>query len=254
MSIDPKLATEILTSPTAEKIYADILSSPAKEASKILTDVVKTVRLVLSPLQFTATLQDALEKKISNFCQTIPQDKIQPPPLPLLGAVIEGTKYREDGDEISTLYFSLLEKAMNKDLSYMVHPAFPRLIEQLCPDEVLILHTLSELGEQIVVKQSSSKTKIEGQDFRPHFSTLSMRILTINLAYPENCEVYIDHLCDLSLIVSHNQLETITPYALIGGGLKRAKEREENLIIQRKIEFTKFGKMFIDACEKISEV
>ena len=77
---------DVFDSKTAQKIYDDGFSTPVKEGGKMLTDGVKTLRLICAPLQLTAGFQDRFEGWINRVIRKIPEERLQPVPARLGGA------------------------------------------------------------------------------------------------------------------------------------------------------------------------
>lgn len=61
MKEELEMIDKITNSKIVEKVYDDAISTPMIEVSKIGVDLIKSARLILSPLQLAATLQDRFE-------------------------------------------------------------------------------------------------------------------------------------------------------------------------------------------------
>jgi hypothetical protein len=78
---------------TIGKLYDDLLSGTAKEIGKFGTDVAKTARLILVPLQITAVFQDRVEGMLKRIQYSVPEDRQVEPPAELVGPVLEKMRY-----------------------------------------------------------------------------------------------------------------------------------------------------------------
>ena len=224
MTIGKDIA-DVLDSKTVKKVYDDGLSTPVKESGKMLTDGVKTLRLLGAPLQLAAGFKDWLEGWIDRVVRKIPKERLQPVPARLGGPVIQELQYHDDGDDITEMYLHLLKKAMDKETEDVAHPAFAKLIGLLSPDEVLMLHLLGQRTfEEHHDGQGGYEQRITLQEF------------PINkLVYPNNFKIYISHLISLDLIAFPGRPD---PKGPVGG----------STYIFR-LQLTDFGRMFVTACQ-----
>ena len=220
---------DVLDSKTAQKIYDDGFSTPVKEGGKILTDGVKTLRLLGAPLQLAAGFQDRLEGWIDRVVRKIPEERLQPVPARLAGPVIQELQYLDDGDDITEMYLHLLKKAMDKETEDVAHPAFAKLIGFLSPDEVLMLHllgqrTFEQHSESYVDNGVRCCQRITRQEFPVD-----------DLSYPNNFNTYISHLTSLDLIAFPGRPD---PKGPMGGST-----------YVFCLQLTDFGRMFVTACQ-----
>jgi hypothetical protein len=58
MPVSPEDLLKLIPKETVDRLYGDAVSGPAKEVGKLGTDAMKTMRLLLAPLQVTSALQD----------------------------------------------------------------------------------------------------------------------------------------------------------------------------------------------------
>ena len=220
---------DVLDSKTVQKIYDDVLSTPAKETGKMLTDVVKTLRLICAPLQLTAGFKDRLEGWTERFGRKIPEERLQPVPARLGGPVIQELKYLDDGDDITEMYLHLLNKAMDKETEDVAHPAFAKLIGFLSSDEVLMLHLL---GKRTFRKHLDSYVDNEGRCCQ---RITRQEFPVDDLSYPNNFNTYVSHLISLDLIAFPGRPD---PKGPIGGST-----------YVFRLQLTDFGRMFVTACQ-----
>ena len=230
---------DVLDSKTAQKAYDDGLSTPVKEGGKILTDGVKTLRLLGAPLQLAAGFQDRLEEWIDRVVRKIPEERLQPVPARLGGPVIQELQYLDDGDSITEMYLHLLNKAMDKETEDVAHPAFAKLIGLLSPDEVLMLHLL---GQRTFEEHYESDLDNEARRF--HNKRITLQEFPVNdLAYPNNFYIYTSHLTSLDLIAFPIYKQEATWHE--EEGIKRQKGE----LGFARLHLTDFGRMFVNACQ-----
>jgi len=211
-----------------KEIYQDGLSEPVKETGKLVTDLIKTFRLVLAPIQFTAAWQDRLSRFIDHSVRQIPEDKRIAPPPQILGPVLEGIRYEPEGTPIDEMFSELLSRSMDMTRVDEAHPAYPQLIRQLSSDEAILLRYLQ--GERISWER---KAKVEG-DGKAAFSYVPV---ADSLGAPHNLNFYAQHLEILGLALFHRSL--MNSEDAHGPG-------------EFKLWLTNFGEHFVRACLRVS--
>ena len=102
-----KAHTEVVSS-----VYKDGLSTPVKESGKLMTDLLKTTRLVLAPVQYAAYLQDKLESYFDSVTSDIEEEDQIEPNVTILLPLVEKLRYQEEGDVLTSLYLELLKRAL----------------------------------------------------------------------------------------------------------------------------------------------
>lgn len=226
--------SNVLGQETVKKVYEDGLSEPTKEVGKVLTDVVKTARLFLVPLQFAAAYQDRLAKYLETVRNAVPEDRQIDAPPSLAGPIIEKLKYIEDENYLKNLYLNLLKRAIDKDRINEAHPAFVTLIEQLSPDEALILKIIAENRYTYEVK---IKTVYEIGAI-PEEEIVANRFPVQDLMFEQNFSMYIDHLKYLNLIDTPQYDITQRDTTL----------ESQPVTVYRFMVLSAFGKLFHKAC------
>lgn len=236
MMNDPNLTEKILNSKVVEKAYDDGLSTPVKETSKIITYLIKTVQLICLPLQLTAAYQERLEKRLKNTIEKVSEENRVIPPDSISVPVINYLSYVEDGNLLVELYQNLLARAMDRTRNSEAHPGFIVTINQLSPDEALLLYELKF--------KSLSFTRIWDFDRRKN-KFFNMRMLEnefpINkLLFSKNFNMYIGHLEKLDLICVFDKKSL------------PIKDKNTNIQIGSQETYTmgctQFGKLFVQAC------
>ena len=96
----------------APEVYKDALQPSAREAGGALVDIIKTLRLALFPFQFCAAWQDRLKIFIDTSVRKVPSDRRQPPPVQILGPVLEAIRYEPADTPIDRLFSDLLSSSM----------------------------------------------------------------------------------------------------------------------------------------------
>lgn len=229
----PEEMIKMVDQNTLQKVYDDGLSNPTKETGKILADLIKALRLFTAPIQLLASYQGRLEKYLNEVRDSVPKEKQIECPASISGPVLEKLKYIEDENYLKNLYLNLLKRAIDKDRVNEAHPAFVTLIEQLSPDEALILKTIRDEKIRFDVKYFSI---IEvGDTSKPQI--IKNEFPLDKLAFPENFKMYLDHLVFLNLVETRMYNKVI------------ADDHEQKPVVESKlINLTNFGNLFGKAC------
>ncbi len=237
MNLDPdtlKTAEEILNSKMMEKSYDDLLSTPLKETSKMLTYFIKTLQLLCFSLQCTAAVQERLEEKLRPAIDQVPEENRIAPPSSIAVPIMQHLSYIEDGNILIELFQNLLARAMDKARNSEAHPAFINIIQQLSPDEALLLFELKISQFEFVrifyldiQKRKFYDSKLESNEFN-----------VSKFLFPDNFDMYLGHLYKLDLTDVVNK-ET---HPIYENGAQTASRQIYTLGL------TKFGELFVRAC------
>lgn len=226
--------SNILGQETIKKIYEDGLSNPTKEVGKTATDLVKVARLFTAPIQLLAAYQDRLEKYLNQVREAVPEERQIESPASIAGPVLEKLKYIEDENYLKDLYLNLLKKAIDREKINEAHPAFVSIIEQLSPDEALIIKIVAE---QRIYYKAKFFTIIEVGDTSKEDIIENLFPLE-QLAFPQHFNMYILHLIYLNLIDTPMFQQTQPDES----------HEQKPVVVSRYIRLTEFGGLFHKAC------
>ncbi len=217
----------------AIEAYKDVLSPSAREIGSILRNTIKVARFVFAPLDFLATQQDRWQRFLTKVATKVDEENMVEAPAQIVGPIIEGMLYLDDESLISEMFAQLLADSIDKTKQNVVHPAFPKIIQQLSHDEAVILYYLKR--QSYIVKQQwdLKSGRIE------NMKTIKEGFPLSSLGYPENIWMYMDHLNSLT-VGGTWKTQNDEPVYLNGqqvGGIT---------ISERKL--SDFGKLFAKAC------
>jgi hypothetical protein len=230
--------TALLGLKVVDKIYSDVASPSLKQVGGLAEATVKTVLIAGVPIYIGAAYFDRLMKQINEAIREIPEDKRQPAHPSIAAPIIEQLRYHEEGESLSDMYMSLLKRALHKDTSHLAHPAYPKLIGQLAPDEALILHML---GERNFFEHTYADVDFTSRSVGIATPTYQ-EFPTNRLTYPENFYFYSDHLASLGLSVFtivENQGVYDSKFTQIQTGTIR----------RASLQLTNVGRQFVQACD-----
>lgn len=234
MKEELEIVEKISNSKVAEKIYDDALSSPLIEVSKIGTDLVKSARLILAPLQLAASFQDRFEIFLKNLNKRVSEEDQIQPPAELTSVCIQRMKYIGLESPLWKMFEELLIKAMNKSSISQVHPSFGQIIGQLSPDEALLMYELSKTDFKVTDQMDLNYQNNRFENYR----VLSSTVPKHKLANPDAFEIYYAHLESLSLI----KWPVTNEVPVHTGGRQSGTKRSSCILL------TDFGKLFVAAC------
>ncbi|AME28665.1 DUF4393 domain-containing protein [Burkholderia sp. PAMC 26561] len=196
----------------AKATYEDAVSPALKETGKFGLDLVKTLRLALFPLQYTAMLQDRLTKHLQKSIERVPEDRRVAPFESLALPIAEQLKFHDDDSVVGDMFERLLARAMDRERVGEAHPAFVQIVGQLAPDEAMLLRQIAASrpaaymrppqkglaallkDERAVLINASGMT--DGQKARLN----EVAVRPEDLAQPELVYTYIEHLVSLGIV------------------------------------------------------
>jgi hypothetical protein len=233
-----------------EEMYEDGVQDGLQEAGKGVRDVLWLARC---PIRWAREFVEYAESKVKT------EDR-QDPPKRLAGPILEGAKYSEPGEPLYDMFAELLARGMDSKRVNEAHPAFPSIIQQLAPDEALLLHRLNEEG-QIQVDQIAVERPFDFDDFvgnddgtysgpgpellyeRYHGDRYDRRteVLIDGLTHTSHAPMYVEHLEKLNLVREYERdIQTVWRHPDADG--PACVRRHNGLFL------TRFGELFVEAC------
>jgi hypothetical protein len=230
-------AEELAKQIPVKAVYKDAVKPAAKQLGEIGQDIIKTIQLALAPLQFAGAYQDRLRRFIEKSVRSVPEERRISPPPQILGPVVEGVRYEEEGTPIDDLFRNLLSSSMDSVKNKDAHPAFPLLIKQLSADEATILVDLQASTYPHVATQDFDRTKNLFFNYKIEQDGLPKG----SLRFADNVPFYMEHLDKLGLAGVYqdgNQEPLFNSGPTIQTGIR----------IKSKYRLTSFGERFVRAC------
>ncbi len=252
--------------PILKEIYNDLASPGIKKLGLALETVFELSNSVLLPvklhnektkIQFEKNL-DEYKKKI----ESSPDESIVSVP-PEIGLVILD-RFTYVGDEnIVDLFASLLASASKKHKCNMAHPGFIRKIDELTPDEAIIIKYIKDNSiTRLPLLSVIFKTKNISIGKYKILRNLSGVEKGTFLSYPERIELYIDNLVQLGIFncfeadsrhKKEEYKELIKYYKESIDFQSKAFSSDSNKLKKPvyeygSLELTEYGRVFIEAC------
>jgi len=247
----------------AVPIYDDMVQPAAKELSKGLVTLAKTVNLALAPLEGVVwgyeKIKNIFMPKVEQRLKNVPPENIITPKINVAGPIVEALRYTGSEEALSDLYANLLATSMDKDTATTAHPAFTEIIKQLTPDEARIIALFQgDPYMPLVDIRQQTKMKPEQGHFTllPNYSHLGEMA---GCEHPTLVPAYIDNLIRLGLMEIPSGLSYTLPgiydqleSSETAQSIKRAIESQNSdheIDFKRKfLIITALGKQFAKVC------
>lgn len=201
----------------AKAAYEDTVSPALKETGKIGEDLVKTVRLVLFPLQYAAALQDRLAKHLRKSIEGVPEERRIAPVESLALSIAEQLRFHDETSVVGNMFVSLLSRAMDRDRVGEAHPAFVQIVSQLAPDEAVLIQQIAAAQPSAYMRPPKKDVAVLLRDEREALINASgmsddqkrhlqgVAVRPEELAQPELVYTYIEHLVSLGIVSYTNE-------------------------------------------------
>ena len=236
--------------PAAKEMYVDVLRPAAQIVGKQLETVARAISLAMAPVRGIVWGLEKVEDWLSaallkRLAQNDPKD-IQSPPPYVAGQLLLQLQFCSEQEQLREMYANLLASAMLRPVAPSVHPAFVQVIQQLTPDEALVLARIAKRGRnfsmQHAVTQMGRYENKDG-DVSEQFRVLCSES---GVQYPNMSEAYMDNLLRLKVLADQQWSEgELEPEESNRFGYFDAAVKN---ISGRIIEVSAFGEHFIKTC------
>ena len=239
-------------------IYGDLARPGVAQVGKALSTIIGLGNTLLWPVALVnekakIALQRNLEKYRAQL-DGVPEEKIVQVP-PEVGVPIAEKLAYVTNDELSTLYVNLLAKASTRETASCGHPSFANIIQNLSPDEAILLKELRDPTPFLTAKF----VKKVARDWWTAGDLLTGLETSVCLTFPNNLVAYFSNFDGLGLIGIRRDLCMAAPplyekleehYRPVIEAFPYDRENHDLEFARGKIEVTPFGRLFIDACLK----
>ena len=248
-----------------KQVYGDLAKPGVTQVGLALSTVLGLGSTILWPIQLlnerTKLFLEANLERYREKLAGVSPEQIVPVPTEIGVPLAEKLSYVTDKD-LCELYTTLLAKASKKETQGQVHPSFVNILNNISPDEALLIKDLAESSLQpfITVRLTNPNDGlwIELADifFEPKSND--------KLSFPNNIAAYIHNIKGLGLfeIARDNFAAPYTRYDPIElaarerfTGVKLLDGFTMLTFLRGKIEVTRLGWLFISAClEGVSQL
>jgi hypothetical protein len=235
-----EFAKELARQLPLKAVYDDLASPATKQTGQLLQDVVKAIQLALAPVQVLGALQDRYRNFLDKSVRRVPEESRISPAPQIIGPVLEGVRYEQEGTPIEEMFSQLLSRAMDKERVAEAHPAYPILIKQLSADEAKILASLN--GQQfdyVYTRDYNPTTNLFYGPNKVEVDTLPRD----GLSFPGNVAFYFEHLDKLGLAGTFIEGNQEPLFAHL-----QKPSPQTGMRVRCKYRLTDFGARFVRAC------
>lgn len=218
-------------------LYRDLAQPSAQQVGQALGNVVKVARLLLAPIDLLAAHEGRWQRHLERIARKVPEERRIEAHPQIVGPTLERLRYVDEQDLLAEMFINLLARAMDRERVSEAHPAFTTIIGQLSPDEALVLLYLKQRDFRL---HHSVPFNADTKMFLPGTCILN-EFPIAELAFPQNYEIYLDHLNSLNLLV----FVTKEPQEHVFEG---EPPRQVGNIIKRHVRLSGFGKLLAKAC------
>ncbi len=208
MPIDPMELGAKALSAIARDVYQDIAQPSARRVGLSLETLVK---VALSPIDLVGwgfdQSREWLKAKVAARLAQTPEDCVVLPTTNIAYAALTHIALSNDAPELREIYAELLLKSMDARTASSVHPAYFHLVEQLAPEEALVLVGLHEIGKEDLFSEKITQhgggylVGSEPVTVERQFATFCATVLPRT---PDHPEVWLINLCRLGLLSLQN--------------------------------------------------
>lgn len=181
-------------------MYGDLAKPGVKQVGVALETVIGLGNTILWPIAWAnARSRIALEKNLEKYrkeMEAVPEEKVVGVAPEIGVPVTEKLAYVSD-EQLANLYIKLLATASNQDTLSNAHPSFVNVINNMSPDEAVLL-------KNFVTNDTMPFVTAQAQWPNGVYSTISgsivsQRVLS-SLSFPLNIDVYLSNLAGLGLV------------------------------------------------------
>ena len=257
----PKVEIKADLTEVANKAYADTASKPLKSGSSAIATVLDFFHnTVLYPMQkYNLYATDKLQNyanQLQDRAQAIPNEYLTNPRVNILGPTLDGLKYNLDEEHIKEMFTNILLSDMDIRKQNKVLPSYIEVVKQLSQNDASFLIELKHIN----LKNDFPIIRLRSVNNTTHnFSYISAYLICLPGGnFMEVPQIVLDNLIRLQIVeIPFDEfLANTTVYEETFEKVKQLEKfsyynnsKTHHIENQkRKIEFTDFGKSFIDIC------
>lgn len=254
-----ELIKEIVKMPgLLKEVYGDLAKPGVEQVGKALETVLGLGNTLLWPVALVNEKSKiALEKNLEQYRKRLEHktiDEISEVP-PEVGVPISEKIAYVTNEQLSDMYIELLSKASVKSEAALAHPSFVNIINNISPDEAILLRELKKSPVlpfvEIRLPYGSEKAWVT---INPMHSALNN---VEEVSFKNNIVAYISNFEGLGLlqvrqdiyIAGQNIYEPLEHEAIKNISWLGDKQPHSDIAIKRgRIDVTPFGQLFLQAC------
>lgn len=239
------------------QFYQDLVQPTVQTIGKTLNSTFEFATIPALAMGF------ATEKVKANFAKRLEEykkklDKIPEEDRcivePEIGEPIIRNLMHTTNDQIADLFTTLLANASNVKALDKAHPKFAQIVQNMTPDEALIIKYLKDRDFVCYVDFHG---EVKDGGYIDLMRYVTMIDVEVKLSYPENINAYISNLVSSGILLdmSGTYKSSDVLYEEIEKFHKPKLEKQIDITVYQKVSteksfflITDFGKLFINAC------
>ena len=258
--MENELLKSILQNPKIlQEIYGDLAKSGVQQVGKALGTILGLGNTILWPIQLAneksrLALESNLEKYRAKL-ENVPEEDICTV-APEIGVPIAEKLSYVTNEAIAELYLELLARASTSQRADVAHPGFIKVIENISPDEAILLRVERDQFEGIPFIEVRLQSRDQQKWITLHPMILQAKYYS-QLLYPDNLPAYISNLEGLGIfdVQVDTYLDVEEVYVEVEeigrhrySSFAEADNTRELSLNRGVIKITKFGELFLNAC------
>jgi hypothetical protein len=250
-SVIVETAKELGLKELAPEIYKDLLQPSVKEVGNGLVHVAKAVCLATAPLELTVwgydKMKELLTTTLTKKLSKVPPEKIVAPALNVAGPILNNYPFVSEEKELRELYENLLASAMNEETKSKIHPSFSFLIQQITPEEALLIRYLPKAEDGWLLQEFSDAKhgNLQSELLNTQFEKIC---LEAGLVQKERFDSYLENLIRLRILFK----DIYSNSEFVPAGERDAREPAQvDQQTETTVAISSYGWDFIEACSEI---
>lgn len=218
-----------------EKAYDDLVHPGAKQVGEAVESSLKAARFLIAPLEYLGAQHDRYLRYLKRISEKVKDKELVEAHPQISGPVFEMLKYTVEDGLITEMFLNLLARAIDKDRVSEAHPAFVHIVNQLSPDEALMLYEFKKRSFEFW-----EQSDFNSSDGRFYNNRVIRNDFPVDkLTFPDNFTMYINHLNNLQVagVPEYRNQEPIM-----------ANNKQVGVKVYRKTAFLDFGILFASCC------
>lgn len=235
---------------TIGKVAAEIYTDDAKPAARQVGVAFETIfKVGLSPISMLdwgfEQSKEWLKEKIEKRLNSTPLEFRCSPPNNIAVSAITSISMSSDSPELRDLYAELLLKAMDSRNQSMVHPSYINLIGQLSPQEALVFISFNKIEATTILEEKNALYSSTNEHIENQFLNYCKEL---GFGECQHAQLWLENLQRLKLVVlqEYSEVHMDTDYVSQSPGVAHN--------IDRYLELTQYGRMFLEVCTPLSEI
>lgn len=199
MDIIPAIDKEL-----QKKVYDDLFAQGCRHAGMAIWNIAGLLTVITLPIAYLNHYSNSIfRKNIEKLNKKIESHTLEEniiPVEPEIGVpILEKLTYTQN-DSIANLFLELLKKASNREEVWLVHPKYIKIIEDLSPDEAIILSYLDKIEWWMLMTINIHFADSKTGNYIIKLKNFCTLFFEPQISFPDNIGTYLNNLSSLGII------------------------------------------------------